>query len=140
MPSVSAPSFAGEAWDAAKDIWNHLPSVFSPTHAAEVAGAPHSPSGPHGVVSPGGPSGIVPPNMTINNQVSATLAGKAEAVFGGVTVELGGLGAAIDGRIKAAIGSIGGMFKTGSGNSGLAMHDGSAAPQAPGMGGVGTSR
>ena len=41
--------------------------------------------------------------MTVNNNVNATLAGKAEAVFGAVTVELGRLGAAIDGRIKAAI-------------------------------------
>jgi len=63
-----------------------------------------------------------------------TLAGKAEAVFNGVTVQIEGLGGAIDAKIKAGlgslVGSLGASFKSGSGNS-SAGFDGRSAPSTP---------
>jgi len=104
------------------------------------AEAPHSPSGPHGVVGPAGSDGmaraISAPPVTVTANVNATLAGKAEAIFSGATVELGGLGAAIDARIKSAVGSLAGSFQGGAGNS-PSFHDSRMSPPTTDMGGIG---
>jgi hypothetical protein len=70
----------------------------------------------------------------VNVNASMTFAGQAQAVFSGVTVNVEGLGAALDAKISAAmgklVGSLGGMFKTSANNS-PSSFDGRAAPASP---------
>jgi hypothetical protein len=71
---------------------------------------------------------IASPPITINSQVNATLGGKVEALFTGTTVQIEGLGGAIDARIKAGIGALVGSLTSHADNSAVGF-DGRSSPQ-----------
>jgi hypothetical protein len=72
--------------------------------------------------------GAVSPNIAINNQVNATLAGKTEAVFNGTVVQIEGLVGAITASINAQIGSLVGSLKGASMNRGGGFDSQASAP------------
>jgi hypothetical protein len=122
-------------------------SVYEGDMGASIADALHpgpGASGPHGVVGPqkSGPGGwsnmgsFAAPNVAVTANVNATLSGKAEAVFGAVTVQVEGLGGAIAGLIKAGAGSLAGSFQSAAQNS-PSFHDSRMSPPTTDMGGIG---
>jgi hypothetical protein len=93
---------------------------------------PHRPVS-HSMAGPSGWSNMgtaIAPNVAVTANVNATLGGKVEAIFSGVTVQIDGLGGAIDAKIKAGFGSLIGALKSTSSNS-AAGFDGRFMPQTP---------
>jgi hypothetical protein len=136
------------------DIWGDTVNAFTP----DPLDGRGEHTGPHGVVGPGAPgarnwtpsgialgggadnsrlaaaASIVPPNMSVSANVTAT--GTATATFGAPVIHIDGLGAAVTAAISGVVGTLGGMFRTSSGNT-PSSFDGRSAPASPDTGGIG---